>query len=136
MRPDRSYWFGPVQITRHHVNWADLDPDFNDLANLTLHRLLSIRPGSDHFYFNPGFSLRAPGEVAEGIFLQQANRACILWNKQISGVLGCGARKRAAKRVSNDVRMLAFSGALILHGKGVHSKRLNGVACPQPKTSC
>lgn len=130
MRGDRSYRIGPVQTTRHYVDWADLDPDFNDLANLTLGRALSIKPGSDHFYFNPGFSLKAPGEVAEETFLRQANRACILWNKQVSRILGCGARKRAAKRVPNDVRMLAFSGFLILHGQGAHSKRLNDFARP------
>lgn len=136
MRCDRSYQIGPVQITRHYVNWADLGPDFNDLANLTLDRASSITPGSDHFYLNPGFSLKAPGEVAEETFLRQANRACILWNKHVSSILGSGARKRVAKRVPDDVRMLAFSGVLILHGQGVHSKRLNVLARPQVKTPC
>lgn len=127
MRPDRMYWIGPVEITRHHVDWADLDPDFNDLARLSLNRLDSILLNAvgDHHYLNPAFSLKAAAEVPEQVFLRQANRACILWNKQIARVLSNGIRKRAAKRVPDNVRMLAFSGVLLLHGRLAHTKRLN-----------
>lgn len=132
MASDRTYRRGLVQITRHDVDWENLDSDFDDLVNATSARLLALPlPISGHIYLNPAFTVEAPDDVPERIFLSQANRACIVWNKQLSRVIGSGARKRAARRASNFERMMVFSGALILHGKGAHAKRLNQAPCLQ-----
>lgn len=137
MRGDRSYRLGPVQITRHFVDWHQSGPDFSDFALRTYGRIRSMPPGTqDHFYFNPAYTVTAAGSVPEDIFLEQAERACILWMKQLDRVLRPRARKKAARKASHNERMLVFSGTLILHGRPAHIKRLNRSSSPQTQAAC
>lgn len=137
MRRDRSYQIGPVRITRHNLGWREFGPDFGDFALLTYERIEAMPPGTtDHYYFNPAYTVTAAGTVPEAVFLQQATRACILWMKQIDRVLGPRARKRAAKKHTHGDRMLVFSGTLFLHGRSAHIKRLNESSNPPVNASC
>ncbi len=137
MRHDRSYQIGPVQITRHTLDWRQCGPDFGDFALLTYERIGTMPPGTtDHYYFNPAYTVRAAGSVPEAVFLQQARRACILWMKQMDRVLGPRARKRAVKRHTHGERMLVFSGTLFLQGRPAHIKRLNESPTPPVNASC
>jgi hypothetical protein len=133
MEGDRTYYIGPVEVTRHRVDWANADPDFIDFSNATLRRIMALPAGfRDHIYLNPAFTVRAPSSVPEDVFLRQANRACILWNKQIASVLGNRKRKRAARNATDLNRQTVFSGFLMIHGKEVHAKKLNqAAALPQ-----
>jgi hypothetical protein len=137
MRHDRSYRIGPIQVTKHALDWCQFGPDFGDFALLTYERIGAMPSGTtDHYYFNPAYTVTAPGTVLEAVFLQQARRACILWMKQIDRVLGSRARKRAVKRHTHGERMLVFSGTLVLQGRSVHIKRLNESSVPPAKVSC
>lgn len=137
MRGDRSYRIGPVRITRHALDWRQFGPDFGDFAFLTYERIGAMPPGTtDHYYFNPAYTVTAAGSVPEAVFLQQARRACILWMKQIDRVLGPRARKRAVKRHTHGERMLVFSGTLFLQGRSAHIKRLNESSTPPVNASC
>src|SRR5262249_48957275 len=101
-------------------------PDFYDFSDAALARVMAIPKGfMGHLYLNPAFTVCAPSSVPEEVFLRQANRACIIWNKQIGRVLGNRARKRAARNAANLERMMAFSGFLMIRGKHVHTKNLN-----------
>ena len=126
---NRIYTIGPVTITRHPIDWPNLGPDLEDFAALTRPRALALPPtGTDHYYLNPMFSLFAPGVVLEAVFLRQANRACILWMKQLKKVLGLRGVRRFQRRESTPLgRTLVTSGYLILSGKPAHIKRLNEV---------
>jgi hypothetical protein len=137
MTRDRSYRIGSVQITRHALYWRQFGPDFGDFALLTYERIVAMPPGTtDHYYFNPAYTVTAASTVPEAVFLQQARRACILWMKQIDRVLGPRARKRAVKQHTHGERMLVFSGTLFLQGRSAHIKRLNDAATPPANVSC
>lgn len=127
---DRIYTFGSVTITRHHVDWPNLGPHLGDFAALTFTRFCALPPlGTDHRYLNPMFSLFAPGEVPESVFLREANRACTLWMKQLKKVASQSRIRRFQLRESTaGERMLVTSGVLILSGKEAHIKRLNEAA--------
>jgi hypothetical protein len=124
---DRIYTIGPVTITRHLVDWPNLGPDLKDFAALTYNRYLALLPLSpDHRYLNPMFSLFAPSEVPEDVFLRQANRACILWMKQLKKVASQRRIRRFQLRESTaGERMMVTSGFLVLSGKEAHITRLN-----------
>ncbi len=134
MRPncDKVYTMGPVLVTRHLIDWAELDPELDELKARTAQRIdaLRVRAGC-HYYLNPMFTLLAPGDVSERTFLVQAQRACTLWMQQLKRVAG-RARVRRFQRAESDptLRMLMTSGLLILGGKSVHIKRLNDVRVP------
>lgn len=137
MGRDRSYRIGPVQITKHALDWRQFGPDFGDFALLTYERIRAMPAGTtDHYYFNPAYTVKALGTIPEVIFIQQAKRACILWMKQIDRVLGPRARKRESKRHTHGERMLVFSGTLVLQGRPAHIKRLNESSAPLANASC
>jgi len=136
MSSDRSYWIGPVQITKHFLDWEQLGPDFGDFARLTFQRLTAILPCTDHIYLNPAYSVRAAPTVPENVFLPQAKRACILWAMKMDRMLGRGTRRRAAKRYEPGERMLIFSGVLFLKGCPAHTKRINESISRPVQTSC
>jgi len=126
---DKIYKIGPVNVTRHPIDWSQLGPDLRDFADVTFGRI-KLLPflASDHRYLNPRFSLFAPGEVAEQTFLRQANRACMLWMRQLKKVVGTAGVRRFQLRESEPAdRMKATSGFLVLSGRIVHIKRLNEV---------
>jgi hypothetical protein len=117
---------GSVDVTRHYVDWPNLDPHFHELAEMTEKRLMSVVQACFyHVYLNPAFTVQATADVPEEVFLVQANRACSLWNQQLSRFLGCGARNRAAKKARRTGVTSASSGILVLHKKMVHTKRLS-----------
>jgi hypothetical protein len=125
---DRTYLFGPVTITRHPVDWPNLDPEFADLAQGTMERLENLPTITDeHRYLNPLFSLYAPAYVEEKTFLRQARRACVIWMRQLKSVAGYNRIRRFQKHSTPAARMQVTSGILILSGKLVHIKRLNDV---------
>ena len=98
-------------LTDYHTNYRGYLAEHHE-------RIEAMPPGTtDHYYFNPAYTVRAVGSVPEAVFLQQARRACILWMKQIDRVLGPRARKRAVKRHTHGERMLVFSGTLFLQGR-------------------
>ncbi len=77
MRHDRSYQIGPVQITRHTLDWRQCGPDFGDFALLAYERIGAMPPGTtDHYYFNPAYTVRAVGSVPEAVFLQHEPVCC------------------------------------------------------------
>lgn len=134
MRPncDKVYTMGPVLVTRHPIDWAELGPDFGEIAALTSERFAALPPlGRDHRYLNPMFSLFAPGDVPERTFMVQAKRACTLWMMQLKRVAGRAWVRRFQMRESDTAgRMLMTSGILILGGTIVHIKRLNEIRVP------
>ncbi len=126
MEGDRKYHIGPVEVTRHRVDWTDAGPDFFDFSDATLARVMAIpKDFAGHLYLNPAFTVKASPSVPEDVFLRQASRACIIWNKKIARVLGNRARRRAARNAANLERTMAFSGFLMIGGKHVHTKNLN-----------
>ena len=129
---DRIYRMGPVFVTRHSIDWAELGPEFDEIIGLTGRRVADLPPlGRDHRYLNPMFSLFAAGDVPERTFLVQAERACTLWMKQLKRVAGRARVRRFQRSESNPAhRMLMTSGVLILGGKFVHIKRLNDIRVP------
>src|ERR1700734_3650642 len=116
---DRTYTIGPVPITGHPIDWKQLGPELDDFADLTYDRFTKIRDFSgEHRYLNPMFSLFAPGEVTEHTFLIQAERACMLWMRQLKRVAGrCRVRRFQRLESSPGNRMLITSGVLILSGR-------------------
>jgi hypothetical protein len=115
---------------RHQVDWPNLAPDLSDLTKVTFARIMAVPTGnSDHYYFNPAFTVTAPGSVPEGAFLREARRACVLWMKQISRVLSPKIRRKWVKEAELGERALLFSGSLFLQGRPAHIKRL-GEATP------
>lgn len=124
---DRTYAIGLVTVTRHPVDWAELGPEFGELAGVTFERLKALPDlARDHRYLNPMFSLYAPGEVPADVFLAQAARACLLWMRQLRRVAGYRRVRRFQLRESTSgERGLLTSGLLILGGRFVHIKRLN-----------
>ena len=131
---DRSYKMGPVSVTRHWIDWRDLDPEFRDLAGMTFRRFEAIPRGStDHHYLTPGWTVTAPGSVPEAEFLKQARRACTLWMKQLIRVAG-GRRIRRFQRHESGAgeRNLVTSGILFLQGRVVHTRRLHRGDAPPP----
>lgn len=129
---DRSYPMGPVTVTRHPIDWAELGPEFDEIMALTGRRFAALPPlGRDHRYLNPLFSLFAAGDVSEWTFMVQAKRACTLWMMQLKRVAGRARVRRFQMRESDTAgRMLMTSGILILGGTIVHIKRLNEIRVP------
>lgn len=129
---DRIYRMGPVVVTRHPVDWAELGPEFDEIMALTGRRYAALPPlGRDHRYLNPMFTLFAPGDVPQRTFLVQAKRACTLWMMQLHRVAGRARVRRFQMRESDPAhRMLMTSGILILGGTVVHIKRLNDIRVP------
>jgi hypothetical protein len=137
MQTDRSYRIGPVQVTRHFLDWPQMGPGFSEFAQLTYQRLCAIPPEcNDHIYLNPHFTVTAPATIPEGVFLRQAQRACILWKKQLVRWLGRGPVRRAVKKATPGERGLVFSGMLFLKGRPVHIKRLNEASNTPSTASC
>jgi hypothetical protein len=103
-----------------------MGPGFGEFARVTFQQVRAIPPESTgHIYLNPSFTVTAAATVPEVVFLRQAQRACILWKKQLARWLTRGALRRAVKRATPGERMLVFSGTLILNGRPAHIKRLN-----------
>lgn len=129
---DKVYTMGPVLVTRHPVDWAELGPEFDEIMALTGRRFAALPPlGRDHRYLNPMFSLFAPGNVPERTFLVQADRACTLWMQQLKRIAARARVRRFQRSESNPAhRMLMTSGILILGGTIVHIKRLNDIRVP------
>lgn len=137
MRDDRSYRIGPVQITRRFLDWTEMGPGFGEFAQLTFQQVCAIPPEStDHVYLNPSFTVTAPATVPEAVFLRQAQRACILWKKQLARWLTRGALRRAVMRATPGERMLVFNGTLSLNGRPAHIKRLNDVPDRSSSAPC
>jgi hypothetical protein len=54
---DKIYRMGPVVVTHHAIKWPQLGPDLQDIADLTLARVITLPPlGNDHRYLNPMFT--------------------------------------------------------------------------------
>jgi hypothetical protein len=127
VKNDRIYTRGSVTITRHHIDWPNLGPEYDEIMDATAARISAVRkiPGC-HYYLNPMFTLFAPPDVPERTFLAQANWACMIWMKQLKAVVGQRHVRRFQRRESTFIdRMVLTSGVLVLGGKDVHIKRLN-----------
>jgi hypothetical protein len=131
MPDEKTYHAGSIRVVKYWVPWEDLD--WASLADLTLGRLLEARLGEGLHYHNPEYSLYAPPGTPTDLFVGQARRAQVLWNKRIARVLGAGVRRRAIKREEPLRRQLAFTGVLTIEGKHFHPKAWPDVAARPPK---
>lgn len=127
MKPATRYRMGRVQVTKHHVDFAEADPErMQDLTLAVTERILAAPHQTGCHYFCPEYTLAAPDDVPETEFLQQARRAQALWCKKLNRFLrrelGGKAKKRLARSLPEVERALLIGGILFLHGKDYHPK--------------
>jgi len=108
MNDVKSYMVGKVTITRHTIDWNDVEG--------SVQRRLAAPASETKSYVNPMFTVTAPADCPTQAFVKQARRAQIIWNKRLARVLGTGNRKRQIKTADPDTRQLKFTGIMVLNG--------------------
>jgi hypothetical protein len=119
---------GPrMQVVHREIELGDSEPGFPDLQDFTLVAAgaFEAEQSDDHYYANPECSLRAPSDLSERGFLNEAEKACGRWMQRLRKTFGRGRLDRMLQTLSNNKRMLVASGVLYLRGRPAHPKRLN-----------
>lgn len=114
MNVPRTYSVGPITVTKHAIEW-------NDLEGSVRRRLAEVEAGST-VYLNPEYTITATADAPIDKFVRQARRAQALWNKRLARAIGAGARKRAVKRADPANRQLKFTGVMLVNGEPQHPK--------------
>jgi len=110
----RRYTRDGVQIVKVYVDWSQHDP--GGCARRNIKWIVDSDHHQGHAYVNPGFILTAPATVPEKVFLVEARRACILWNKRLARVFGSSQRRKMIKALPLDEQIFFSTGALFLNG--------------------
>jgi hypothetical protein len=113
-REERTYHIGTIAITKHIVAWDHLERSVSQ-------RLETVHPEAT-VYLNPEYTVSAPEGAPTELFVLQARRAQLLWNKRLARTLGAGVRKRLVKKAEPAARQLGFTGIMLLRGRPVHPK--------------
>jgi hypothetical protein len=109
------YTAGPVQITKHHIDW-------DTVHTATADRISALPPDASRVYLNPGYTVECPADAPLDQFIRQARRAQVIWNMLLARQFGSGTRKRLIKKADSRTRQLVFTGVLYLDGRPVDPK--------------
>jgi hypothetical protein len=121
----KSYDVGPIRITKHAIDWDDPREAVRErvqtvVAEALREPVMTVATAPT-VYFNPEYTVTAPPGTPLRLFVKQARRALVLWNKRCSRVLGSAQRRRVQKQMNYIDRRLMFTGILIVAGEPVHA---------------